>query len=137
MRTATLIILLIILIILFNTKQIFWILIAAALLIAYSFAFAARSASRGIRNTLKKTKDVYAGELGELEKVTGKYPANFYGTVGKAAMDKINEGLVPAKAKSYKDAENYVWKPKEKNPIIAISDAASKILDGLGKLFSK
>ena len=137
MRAVTLVILLIILIILFNTKQIFWIIMAAALLLAYSFVFVARSTGRGVKNVVTKGKAVYAGEIGELDKSTGKYPAKFFDSVGKAAMEKINEGLVPAKAKSYKDAENFVWKPKEKNPGVAISDWASKILDSLGKLFSK
>jgi hypothetical protein len=137
MRAATLAILLVILIILFSTKQIFWILAGAGLLLAYSFASAARTASRGIQKTLQKTKATYAGELTEFEKATGKYPAKFFDSVGKAAAEKITEGMVPPKAKSYRDAENFVWKPKEKNPGILASDIANKILDSFGKIFSK
>lgn len=137
MKPITLVILLAILIVLFSTKQLFWIIAGAALLLAYSFAFVARSATKGARNAYAKGKAVYAGELGELDKLTGKYPSKFYDSVGKAAMEKINEGLVPSKAKSYKDAENFVWKLKEKNLGVSISEAANKILDSLGKLFSK
>lgn len=137
MRPVTLVILLVFIFILFNTGQVFWIILAALTLLAYSFAFVARSTSRGIRGAVKKTKDIYAGELGEAEKVTGKYPAKFYDSVGKAAMEKVNEAIVPAKAKSYADAANFVWKPKEKNVGVFLSDTANKILDGLGKLFSK
>lgn len=137
MRAATLAILLVILIILFSTKQIFWILVGAALLLAYSFASAARTATHGMKKTLHKAKAVYAGELSEFEKNTGKYPAKFFDSAGKAVAEKIAEGMVPPKAKSYRDAENFVWKPKEKNPGILASDIANKILDSLGKLFSK
>ncbi len=137
MRPITLVILLVILVVLFNTKQVFWVFAAAALLLAYSFAFVARSTSRGVRNMVKKSRDVYAGEMGELDKITGKYPAKFFDSVGKAAMEKVNESIAPAKAKSYRDAENFTWKPKEKNPFLMVSDISSKIMDALGKMFSK
>ncbi|MBM3281798.1 MAG: hypothetical protein FJY86_00455 [Candidatus Diapherotrites archaeon] len=137
MKASTLLILLIVVVILFNTKQVFWVILAALTLLIYSFAFAARSTRRGIHSTYTKAKAVYTGEMSEIEKLTGKYPAKFYDSVGKAAAEKINEHLVPGKAKSYKDTENFVWKVKEKNPGLLISDIANKILDSLGKIFSK
>lgn len=137
MKASTLVIILVILLVLLGTKQVFWVFFAGIFLIFYSFAFAARSTRRGVHNAYTKAKAIYAGELGEVDKITGKYPAKFYDSVGKAAIEKLNEAAVPGKAKSYRDTENFTWKIKEKNPGLLLSDVANKILDSLGKLFSK
>lgn len=137
MKASTLVILLIVVIVLVNTKQVFWVILAALTLLLYSFAFAARATRRGVHSTYTKAKAVYTGEMSEVEKLTGKYPAKFYDSVGKAGTDKLIENLVPGKAKSHKDADNFTWKIKEKNPGLLLSDIANKVLDSLGKIFSK
>ena len=129
------VILIITLFILLSTHNIFWVIVAAILLLAYSFAYTTRAASRGVKSVRGKVRDVYKGEMGELEKVTGKYPAKFFDSVGKGVYEKVSEYQAPKGAKSYKDALNYKWaitSPAEK-----IGEIASKIMDSLGKLFSK
>lgn len=120
---------------LFITKQTFWIVVAGLLILAYFVALAGSSAKRGTRKAVDKARAVYAGEMKDIEGFTGKYPAKFFDSVGKGVAEKINDHQAPAGAKSYKDAENYRWEIKK--PAEKIGDVASKILDSLGKLFSK
>ncbi len=135
MSPATLVILIVVLFVLAGTNQIFWVIIAAIVLLAYSLTSVTRSMSRGIKSARKKARDVYKGDIGEMEKVTGKYPARFFDSAGKGIMEKVNEHQAPKGATSYADAMNYAWAIK--NPAEKIADIANKIADTLSKLFSK
>ncbi len=136
MQPTTFVILLVTLIILFNTKQIFLVLIAGLLLLAYAISYTSRSVTRGIRRTTHKLGQTYSAEIAEMEKTTRKYPSKFFDSVGKAAVEKAHESMAPAGAKNYRDVENFTWK-SSKNFLGLVSDSAFKIMDGLGKLFGK
>ncbi|MFH0970592.1 MAG: hypothetical protein V1776_03995 [Candidatus Diapherotrites archaeon] len=121
--------------ILFQTNQIFWIAVAGLLILAYFLARAGEGTNSTIRRMGKKTKKVYEEEMKELEATNGKYPKNFFDSVGKGIVEKINEQQAPSHAKSYRDAQNSKWTIKK--PVEKTADSAQKILDSLGKLFSK
>lgn len=135
MNASTFVLLIILVYILLATKQLFWVAVAAILILAYFTALAGSTAKKGVRALTAKGRAVYAGELKELEAFNGKYPSKFFDSVGKGAAEKFNEYQAPKGAKSYRDAENYRWEIK--NPSEKIADSANKILDSLGKLFSK
>ena len=135
MNTVSLILLIVFLWALLVTKQIFWIVIAGLLFLAYLLTIVSYSTGHGIRKVGKKARAVYQGEIKEMEAVQGKYPAKFFDSVGKGMVEKVNEYQAPKGAKSYRHAQNFRWALKQ--PMDKIGESAQKILDGLSKLFSK
>jgi hypothetical protein len=135
MNALSTILLLVFLGILFLTKQVFWVIVAGLLLLAYMLTLASKSAGHGVRKAGKKVRAVYEGEMKEMEGTLGKYPAKFFDSVGKGAVEKINEYQAPKGAKSYREAKNSRWAIK--NPAEKLGDIVQKTLDGLGKLFGK
>lgn len=135
MNSAAWILVLVFLWILLATHQTFWVIVAGLLLLAYFITIASKATVRGAGKAKKKIKDVYLGEMKELDGVTGKYPAKFFDSVGKGAAEKLGEHLAPPGAKSYKQGESMKWQIKK--PMDKVYDSANKILDSLSKLFSK
>lgn len=135
MRAITLIIILIVLVLLWGSGQTFWVIIGGILFAAYLLNIGVRSTAKGARKIGKKAQAVYAAEMKEVEGTTGKYPAKFFDSVGKDIAVKINEHQAPSWAKKSSEAGNAKWtiiKPFDK-----AVESANKILDSLGKLFSK
>ncbi|MEK6970836.1 MAG: hypothetical protein AABW68_04060 [archaeon] len=121
--------------ILLATHQTFWVIVAGMLVLAYFISIATRTAAKGAGKFRKKIREVYTGELKEMDAVTGKYPAKFFDAAGKAIAEKAGEHLAPHGVKSYKQAANMKWAIKD--PMGKIYESANKILDSLGKLFGK
>lgn len=135
MNAFSLLVVLVFLWILYATHQTFWVIVAGLLILAYFISIASNATARGVGKTRKKVREVYAGEMKEMDAVTGKYPAKFFDAAGKALAEKAGEHLAPPGVKSYKQAENMKWTIKD--PWGKFYDSANKILDSLGKLFSK
>ncbi len=135
MNAFSLLVVLVFLWILYSTHQTFWVIVAGLLLLAYFLTIASKATARGVGKTRKKIREVYMGEMKEMDAVTGKYPAKFFDAAGKALAEKAGEHIAPPGVKSYKQAENMKWTIKD--PMGKIYDSANKILDSLGKLFSR
>jgi len=121
--------------ILYSTQQTFWVIVAGLLILAYFIAIASKATTQGVGKTRKKIREVYLGEMKEMDSVTGKYPAKFFDAAGKALAEKAGEHIAPPGVKSYKQAGNMRWAIKD--PMGKLYDSANKILDSLGKLFSR
>jgi Ca2+/Na+ antiporter len=135
MNAFSLLVVLVFLWILYSTHQTFWVIVAGLLLLAYFLTIASKVTARGVGKTRKNIREFYSAEMKEMDSVTGKYPAKFFDSAGKAIAEKVADSLAPAGVKSYKQAENMKWAVKD--PMGKLFDSSGKILDSLGKLFSK
>ncbi len=118
------------------TKNIFWSIVAALVFFFYALSLGGKAVRRGVSKTNARIKGRINSDLADMEKTTGKYPAGFFDSAGKAIAEKMGESMVPPGAKSYRDANhNYRWAMKD--PLGKAGAAAQKFLDGLGKLFGK
>lgn len=118
------------------TRQFFWAFLAGIVFLFYALSVTGRSIRIGATKAKVRVKNKFNTELGEMEKVTGKYPNTLFEDAGKSIVEKINEHTLPSGAKSYHDAtENYRWGMKD--PVAKLGTAAQRLLDGLAKLFGK
>ena len=118
------------------TKNIFWSIIGVLVFFFYALSLGGHAVRKGASKTKARIKQTFNAEMGELEKTSGKFPGTFFEDAGKAIVEKANESMVPAGAKSYKDAtHNYRWGIRE--PAVKLPIAVGKFLDGLYKLFGK